>query len=613
MAVLKTGQCIGRYVVQCLIKENLYTETYRVEDEDHNPFFLKTYLTKKMPEKLVNPETGNVYEIERSQELKHKNVISFIECGSIQHEEGLIQYYLTNYLTGEVLADKIHREGQLSEESALEIYKGILAGLQYMHEKGVYHNDITPRNIMLSRSAGIEPQIIDLGHISERCNGKVPFDVADLEMFYSANETFAGMYDEQSDIFSATAVLYAMLKGEAPWNTSIPDNASRGRKSMLLKDYRKNNPINWNELPYSDRTKAVLSIGLSLDFHSRARDVATLLSALDPSKEAPSVNTETPSSETRKASDSQSSRASSDNNTEMEHDPNHVEFEVKCGGGNGFKDIAGMNDLKNYLNQKIIFVIKNKELAEKYRLTPPNAMLLYGPPGCGKTFIAEKFAEETNFNYILVKSSDLASSYVHGSQQKIAKLFKQAQSKAPVVICFDEFDALVPDRSQTATQFVAGEVNEFLSQLNNCSQRGIFIVATTNRPDKIDPAVLRTGRIDKQVYVPLPDSEARAEMFKLHLKDRPFDENKIDFNKLSNMTDGYIASDIAYIVNDAAMVAAFTGQDITEDILEQSVQNTHPSLRKDVLNQYERMRENMEGVERRNLTRRPIGFTSYNN
>ena len=160
---------------------------------------------------------------------------------------------------------------------------------------------------------------------------------------------------------------------------------------------------------------------------------------------------------------------------------------------------------------------------------------------------------------------------------------------------------------------MAGEVNEFLSQFNNCSQRGIFIVATTNRPDKIDPAVLRTGRIDKQVYVPLPDHEARAEMFKIHLYGRPYNENGISFDKLSDMTDGYIASDIAYIVNDAAMVAAFTGQYITEELIEQSIHNTHPSLRKEVLNQYEMIRENMEGVERRNLTRRPIGFTSYNN
>ncbi len=462
---------------------------------------------------------------------------------------------------------------------------------------------------MLSRNE--EPQIIDLGHVSERCNGVVPFDMADLEVLYSANETFAGMYDEQSDIFSATAVLYTMLTGMAPWLVNLPEGASRARKAMLLKDFRKNHPIDWGMLPFSARTKVVLSLGLALDFKSRATNAGILLSALDPNNEVvevkPSETDAANGQDDRPSTPSRKSRGGK----EGPDDPNNVEFEVKCGGGNGFKDIAGMQNLKDYLNQKIIFVIKNKELAEKYRLTPPNAMLLYGPPGCGKTFVAEKFAEETGFNYILVKSSDLASSYVHGSQQKIAQLFKQAQSKAPVVICFDEFDALVPDRSQSATQFVAGEVNEFLSQLNNCAQRGIFIVATTNRPDKIDPAVLRTGRIDKQVYVPLPDQEARTEMFKIHISGRPYNENEISFETLSAMTEGYIASDIAYIVNDAAMVAAFTGQEITQELIEQSIRNTHPSLREETLSQYETMRQNMEGMERRNLARRPIGYTSY--
>ena len=267
-----------------------------------------------------------------------------------------------------------------------------------------------------------------------------------------------------------------------------------------------------------------------------------------------------------------------------------------------------MEELKTYLSQRVIFVIKNKEKVEKYKLAAPNGMLLYGPPGCGKTFVAEKFAEETGFNFILVKSSDLASSFIHGSQEKIAQLFKQAEQKAPIVICFDEFDALVPDRSNPGAQYSAGEVNEFLSQLNNCSQRGIFVVGTTNRPDKIDPAVLRTGRIDKQVYVPLPDKEARKEMFLLHLQGRPYDEGKIDAEKLSELSDGFIASDIAYVVNDAAMIAAFTDQEITEELLETSVKNTHPSLRADTLQIYDDIKRKMDNTERRNMSRRRIGF-----
>jgi transitional endoplasmic reticulum ATPase len=261
-----------------------------------------------------------------------------------------------------------------------------------------------------------------------------------------------------------------------------------------------------------------------------------------------------------------------------------------------------MHELKEYLYKQVIFVLKDKELAEQYRLTPPNGMLLYGPPGCGKTFFAEKFAEETGFNFILIKASDLGSSFVHGSQEKISKLFKIAEQNAPIVLCFDEFDALVPDRSTFGIQSQAGEVNEFLSQMNNCAKKGIFIVATSNRPDKIDPAVLRTGRIDKNVYVPLPDREARREMFSLYLSKRPV-EDGIDIDLLADRTEGYIASDIAFIVNDAAMTAAYTRVKISQQLLETSLDNIRPSLRSEVLSSYAQIRDRMEDKNRTNNVR----------
>ena len=150
-------------------------------------------------------------------------------------------------------------------------------------------------------------------------------------------------------------------------------------------------------------------------------------------------------------------------------------------------------------------------------------------------------------------------------------------------------------------------MNEFLSQLNNCAQRGIFVIATTNRPDMIDPAVLRTGRIDKHIFVPLPDHDARKEMFAIHLKGRPFEDGSINFDALSDMTEGYIASDIAYIVNDAAMTAAFTRTVITQELLEKSIHETRPSISQDTMKMYDNLRERMEGIERENLMPR-IGF-----
>lgn len=599
MSVLQENATVGKYRIQSLIKENEYTETYRVVGSDDTPYFLKLYVLKRTPERLVNIETCEVYTIERCKSLSHNNIVSFIDFGKIQPECGECHYFVTDYFTGDVLFDKIQREGKLQPDKAVEIYRGILQGLKYLHEKGLCHNDITPRNIMLSKVAGGIPEIIDMGHTSPRCNGKVPFEVSDLEVLYCANETFMGLYDEQSDIFSATAVLYAMLTGKAPWDMEFTASMNRSRRFSLLKDKRKTEPLDVACLDVDDRIMAVIKKGLALKFENRFRTVDEVMAVLDGNGNTASEDTSSPNSE---------KTAHHEQNLRQADDANAVDFRLAKTTGNGFSDIAGMKELKDMLSQKVIFVLKNKELAERYRLTPPNGMLLYGPPGCGKTFFAEKFAEETEFNFMMVKSSDLASIYIHGSQEKIGALFKKAEENAPAVLCFDEFDALVPNRSDIDNQSMSGEVNEFLSQLNNCSKRGIFVIATSNRPDKIDPAVLRTGRIDKQVYVPLPDKEARKEMFKLHLQGRPYDEGEVDAEKLADMSEGYVASDIAFIVNDAAMTAAFTGQDITQQLLENALRNTRPSILPETLDMYKTLEQKMQGIERRNLDRPKIGF-----
>lgn len=381
-----------------------------------------------------------------------------------------------------------------------------------------------------------------------------------------------------------------MLSGKAPWEGAVlPTEGTYKDRFKELWQYRKANALDIDNLSVSDKVKYILRKGLEEKADDRFASVEEIINVLSGNIPA------------EKQCQQDTEENSQTHIQEQNHGPNHVEFQIRKGNGKGFEDIAGMSQLKDSLNKQVVFVIKNKEVADEYKITPPNGMLLYGPPGCGKTFFAEKFAEETGFSYLLVKSSDLASSYVHGSQEKIRQLFDQAEKNSPIVVCFDEFDALVPDRSWNNVS--SEEVNEFLSQMNNCSKRGIFIVATSNRPDKIDPAVLRTGRIDKMVYVPLPDFEARREMFAIHLKGRP-QEDSIDLDELARKTEGYIASDIAYIVNDSAMVAAFTRTKITGNHLYTSIQNTHPSVRTDVMKTYEDIRKKMEDNNRRNIGER---------
>lgn len=221
----------------------------------------------------------------------------------------------------------------------------------------------------------------------------------------------------------------------------------------------------------------------------------------------------------------------------------------------GFAAIAGMDSLKEELEEKVLWMMRHKDIAARYRLEQPSGMLLYGPPGCGKTYFAEKFAEESGMKYIMVKPSDLADRYVHGSQTLISDLFKKAQKNAPCVLCFDEFDAFVPRRDSMEATCRTNEVNEFLTQMNNAGERGIFIIGTTNNRDAIDPAVLRSGRLDIQVEVKAPDAESRKALFIHHLAERPLDP-RIDYDELAAMTEGYSSSDIVIIVKTAAIKAA---------------------------------------------------------
>lgn len=598
MAILNNKQHIGKYEVVRLIKENSYCETYRVEDEKEEPFFLKLFVLKNTPAKMLD-DNHKVACIDYMSKLRHKNIVSYVERGIYSDEQvGECDYVITNYFNGELLADKLMREGSMTVDEAVKVLNDILEGLNFMHERSLFHNDITPRNIMLSEKTGGTAELIDMSHVSKYVGGSPSFDTSDLDERYQSNTTFIGMYNNSTDIFSVVALFYTMLTNRVPWDIHIPERADRKERIRIVKEARKT-PLNLDDLNIDEGYKRIIQKGLNVNGTCKYADAELLIADLqNPNRVNELEKPKEPEQLGRQS-------GPGNNLADEEKQETEAKVEIQKGKGNGFKDIAGMNQLKQMLTQKVIFILKDKEKAAKYKLLPPNGMLFYGPPGCGKSFFAEKFAEETGFNFMLVKASDLGSIYVHGSQGKIADLFKKAEENKPTIICFDEFDAFVPNRSNKGAENQAGEVNEFLSQLNNCSQRGIFVIATSNRPDMIDPAVLRTGRIDKLVYIPMPDKEARQEMFKLHLNGRPCGE--INAERLAELTDGYIASDIAYIVNDAAMGAAFNDQPITQQLLEEIISSVHPSISKDVITSYENLHQKMEDTDNRN--KRPkIGF-----
>ena len=583
----------GKYIVAMFLKEGIYNENYRVLDTDGNSFFMKLYDMQLLPDALHNAAYG-VKEIAVYHRLQGDNVSKLRDEGTLELEGQTFRYMLTDYFGGELLSEVISRRQTLGADDALRYTLAIAEGLKEMHTAGFVHNDITPRNIMFSEvSADAKAMIIDLGHACEPTSEAPIFTTEDLEPFYRAPETFNNVYTFAGDVFSLAAVAYTMLTGKAPWYYEISNLKDTDRIQKTLRAKHTMTPLtfpNPDSIPEHFRKAIVQTLKASEGKRMTLQQFVDTIQGKETPKEA-EVKTDE-----RRENDTPQQEGES----EMQ-----VNVEVEQRKGNGFKDVAGMSELKKMVQEKIIFVLKNKDLATKYKLTPPNGMLLYGPPGCGKTFFAEKFAEESGFNFISVKASDLGSTYIHGTQGKIAELFKKAEKNPPTVICFDEFDALVPNRSGVDNQSLSSEVNEFLSQLNNCSQRGIFVICTSNRPDKIDPAVLRTGRIDKLVYVPMPDEEARREMFKLHMQGRPSEE--IDFDRLAKLTENYISSDISFIVNDSAITAALSDKPITQEIMENCIRCNRPSVSADTLKSYERMQAKFDesGI---NNQRPHIGF-----
>ena len=234
----------------------------------------------------------------------------------------------------------------------------------------------------------------------------------------------------------------------------------------------------------------------------------------------------------------------------------------------GLAKVAGMDDLKALLHDEVVSALREPDDLQAYGLTIPNGILLFGPPGCGKTYIARQLAEELNFFFKEVFPSEIGSTFIHETTLKIRETFDAASDHAPALLFVDEFEAMVPARRSLGAHqhHTSEEVSEFLKQLESCAQRRIVLIAATNEPWKIDPAVIRTGRLDKLIYVPAPDAPARAAMLRFHLYGRRQCEG-IDVVSLSDTLPGYSASDLKLLVDEAARRARKARRPISEDDL----------------------------------------------
>ncbi|WP_158855478.1 CDC48 family AAA ATPase [Halorhabdus sp. CUG00001] len=222
-----------------------------------------------------------------------------------------------------------------------------------------------------------------------------------------------------------------------------------------------------------------------------------------------------------------------------------------------WEDVGGLEDTNERLRETIQWPLEYPQVFEQMDMQSAKGVLLYGPPGTGKTLLAKAVANEADSNFISVKGPELLNKYVGESEKGVREVFSKARENAPTVIFFDEIDSIAGERGANMGDSGVGErvVSQLLTELDGLEDlEDVVVIATTNRPDLIDAALLRPGRLDRHIHVPVPDEEARRKVFEVHTRDKPLAEN-VDLDELARRTDGYVGADIEAVAREAAMAA----------------------------------------------------------
>ncbi len=590
----KKNDIIGMYTVVFPHKQGTYAETYRVKDGANKTRFLKLINYSKLKPHQID-DHGNVIEIDIAKLLHHQNLCAYRDSGNIITDGCQYAWLVTDFVSGETLSQKLIRNENISVYEIKTIAKSVLSALSFLHSQStpIIHNEVTMQNVLLNLTGELKDlKLIDFGHARFLNQPPIKPDIHELNPFYLAPERFSGVCSVQSDLYSVGVLMYHLLYGELPWFIDVSRKSYQDSIDCILAERDKNlNLPKTNIYEMDDQFLNTIVKSISHDVEDRFQSADEFILAID--------------GELKIERQSTKRKILSRNNPSVK---NFATPEKKKGGG--FAAVAGMEELKRQLQEDVIEPLHNPEEYRRYGVTIPNGMLLYGPPGCGKTFFAKHFAEEVGFNFMCITPASLKSRYVNATQENIAKMFKDAEENAPTVIFIDEMNELVPSRDNgDIHEMSRSAVNEMLAQMDRTGEKGVFIIGATNYPNMIDPAILRAGRLDKKYYVGVPDKDARVALFELYLKNRPYDFG-LDYDLLAELTVNYVSADIQLIVNDASRCALRQHSKITMDLLKSAIANTRPSLNAKELQKYEEIRAIMDGEHDNSDSIKPkrIGF-----
>ncbi|MGC9075707.1 MAG: CDC48 family AAA ATPase [Conexivisphaera sp.] len=260
-----------------------------------------------------------------------------------------------------------------------------------------------------------------------------------------------------------------------------------------------------------------------------------------------------------------------------------------------FSDIGGASQVKAKLFSNLVKAIKDPESFKRLGIDPPRGVLLYGPPGCGKTLIAKALANESGANLILVRGPELLSKWVGESERAIRGIFKKAVSASPTVIVFDEIDALAPSRAYMSGGWSPETiVSQLITELDGLEDfSGVYVIGTTNRPELMDAALLRPGRFDLLIYVPPPGAGEREEILRLLARRVPLAE-EVDLGEIARRMEGYTGADLKALVREAALNAISEGRSsVKHQDFERAQQFVRPTVTKEMLEYFSKLEQKL--------------------
>ena len=262
-------------------------------------------------------------------------------------------------------------------------------------------------------------------------------------------------------------------------------------------------------------------------------------------------------------------------------------------------DVGGLNSAKEQVQESVEWPLTTPEKFDRMGVDAPKGVLLYGPPGTGKTLMAKAVANETNANFISVRGPQLLSKWVGESEKAIRQTFRKARQVSPTIIFFDELDSLAPSRGQEMGNNVSERVvNQLLTELDGLEEMGdVMVIGATNRPDMIDPALIRSGRFDRLVMIGQPNQEGREQILEIHTKNTPLAPD-VSLREIAEITDGYVGSDLEGIAREAA-IEALRDDDDAEEVemkhFRRALESVRPTINEDILAYYEEIEQQFKG------------------